>query len=41
MPTTTLPRDSGVVARRLAAIDAEIDRLTGLRTRLARQTGRT
>ncbi|MGC0334645.1 MerR family copper efflux transcriptional regulator [Streptomyces sp. SAI-170] len=32
-------RGSGVVARRLAAIDAEIDRLTGLRTRLARQTG--
>ncbi|MEU5771427.1 MerR family transcriptional regulator [Streptomyces asoensis] len=34
-------RGSGVVARRLAAIDSEIDRLTGLRTRLARQTGRT
>ncbi|WP_405540421.1 MerR family transcriptional regulator [Streptomyces sp. NBC_00075] len=29
---------SGVVNRRLAALDAEIDRLTRLRTRLAEQT---
>lgn len=29
---------SGVVHRRLAALDAEIDRLTRLRTRLAEQT---
>jgi DNA-binding transcriptional MerR regulator len=34
-------RGSGVVTSRLAAIDAEIDRLTDLRTRLARQSGRT
>jgi hypothetical protein len=33
-------RGSSVVARRLAAIDAEIAPLTGLRTRLARQTVR-
>ncbi|MFH8798242.1 MerR family transcriptional regulator [Streptomyces sp. NPDC017936] len=31
---------SAVVARRLAEIDAEIDRLTVLRARLARRTGR-
>ncbi|MGW3646831.1 MerR family transcriptional regulator [Streptomyces sp. NPDC000878] len=30
---------AGVVHRRLAALDAEIDRLTRLRTRLAGQTG--
>ncbi|MEU6811710.1 hypothetical protein ABZ920_22530 [Streptomyces sp. NPDC046831] len=31
---------SGVVERRLAAIDAEIDRLSRLRARLAQWTGR-
>ncbi|MFJ2648079.1 MerR family transcriptional regulator [Streptomyces sp. NPDC087420] len=33
-------RTSEVVGRRLAALDAEIGRLTRLRDRLARQTGR-
>ncbi|MFJ4890361.1 MULTISPECIES: MerR family transcriptional regulator [unclassified Streptomyces] len=32
---------TSVVHRRLAALDAEIDRLTRLRTRLAARTGRT
>ncbi|MER7760368.1 MerR family transcriptional regulator [Streptomyces sp. NPDC097619] len=35
--TGTAP--SGVVGRRLAALDAEIDRLTALRDNLARRTG--
>ncbi|MGW3285321.1 MerR family transcriptional regulator [Streptomyces sp. NPDC001002] len=36
-PDSEVP-GSGIVDRRIAALDAEIDRLTGLRTRLARRT---
>ncbi|MGW1214406.1 MerR family transcriptional regulator [Streptomyces sp. NPDC002499] len=36
-PDSEVP-GSGIVDRRIAALDAEIDRLTGLRTRLAQRT---
>lgn len=36
-PSTPSGRPEGVAARRLAALDAEIDRLTRVRERLARQ----
>ncbi|MFJ6086949.1 MerR family transcriptional regulator [Streptomyces sp. NPDC092369] len=36
-PDSEIP-GSGVVDRRIAALDAEIDRLSGLRARLARRT---